>query len=315
MAGPDQALVLQFEDSYDMLFQQMLSRLAKYVRMKNPTNSISTAFGLLGPVDSTDITNIRHGDTNFVDSPSTRRWAPKRVEEVAQLLDKQDEYGILLDLEMGYLRNSVATFQRLCDKYIIDAATGTAASGQFGTSTSSFDTTAPVVTDGSGGYQIAVGGTGLTLDKMRTARAVFDVREVGLDGVSMGAREFVWVMAASQHQDLLEQTEATSTDYLGAVILPGGNIEQSRMPLVMGRIPHYMGFDLVISNQLNTTGGDRINLAWHKSAMGLARWGAERNIWMGELPTKHMAKGVIMQEHLGAVRIQDKGVLAIVCDE
>jgi hypothetical protein len=315
MAGPDQAFVLQFEDSYDLLYQQLMARLMRYVRVKNATNSASTAFGLLGPVDSTDITNVRHGDTNFTDSPSTRRWAPKRDEEVAQLLDKQDEYAILLDLEMGYLRNAIATFQRLSDKYIIDAVTGAAMSGQYGTTSSSFDTTAPVTADGSGGYQITVGGTGLTLDKMRTARAVFDVREVGLDGVSMGMREFVWVMAPAQHQDLLEQTEATSTDYMGVVILPNGDLSSSRMPLVQGRIPHYMGFDLVLSNQLNTTGGDRINLAWHKMAMGFARWGAERNIWMGELPTKHMAKGVIMQEHLGAVRIQDKGVLAIVCDE
>jgi hypothetical protein len=313
MAGPTDALILQFEHQYDHLYQQMMSRLERHVRIDPAPPGILAAFGLLGPVDVQEITGERHGSTSWTDSPSTRRWAPKRVFEVPQMLDKQDDLAILINLQMGYAQNGVYSMERKIDKLIIDAVTGTAASGAFGTETSTFDTAVPVA-DGTGGNQIAVGGTGLTLDKMRTARAIFDVREVGLDGMSMGLREFVWVMSAKNHQDLLEQTEATSTDYLGVVIVTGGE-EQRRMPLVGGRIPHYMGFDLVISNQLNTTSSNRINLAWHKSAMGFARWGGQRRIWVGELPEHHLAMGVIVQEHMGAVRIQNNGVLAIVCDE
>lgn len=313
MAGPDGALILQFERQYDHLYQQMMSRLERYIRVDPAPPGIMAAFGLLGPVADSEITGERHGTTSWTDSPSTRRWVPKRVFEVAQMLDRQDDFAILINLQMGYAQNGVMTMERRADKLIIDAVTGTASSGAFGTESTTFDTTAPVA-DGTGGFQIAVGGSGLSIDKMRQARAIFDVREVGLDGVSMGMREFVWVTSAKGHQDLLEQTEATSTDYMGVIIVNGAE-QQNRMPLVMGRIPHYMGFDLVISNQLNQSGANRVNLAWHKSAMGFARWGGQRRIWIGELPEHHIATGVLIQEHMGSVRIQEKGVLSILCDE
>jgi hypothetical protein len=313
MAGPDSAVVLQFESSYDYLYQQLLNRLQRFVRLDAQPNSIMAAFGLLGPVATQEITGERHGSTSWTDSPSSRRWVAKRMFEVAQMLDVNDELAIVLNLQMGYVNNAVASMERLADKLIIDAVTGTAQAGTFGTDTATFDATAPVA-DGTGGNQIAVGSAGLTIDKMRQAREVFDAREVGLDGMAMGLREFVWVMSPKNHQDLLEQTEATSTDYLGVIIV-NGQEQATRMPLVQGRIPYYMGFDLIISNQLNTTSSNRINLAWHKQAMGFARWGGQRRIWLGELPEHHLGKGILVQEHMGAVRIQDKGVLAIVCDE
>src|ERR1051326_957363 len=313
MAGPDSAVVLQFESSYDYLYQQLLNRLQRFVRLDAQPNSIMAAFGLLGPVATQGITGERHGSTSWTDSPSSRRWVAKRMFEVAQMLDVNDELAIVLNLQMGYVNNAVASMERLADKLIIDAVTGTAQAGTFGTDTATFDATAPVA-DGTGGNQIAVGSAGLTIDKMRQAREVFDAREVGLDGMAMGLREFVWVMSPKNHQDLLEQTEATSTDYLGVIIV-NGQEQATRMPLVQGRIPYYMGFDLIISNQLNTTSSNRINLAWHKQAMGFARWGGQRRIWLGELPEHHLGKGILVQEHMGAVRIQDKGVLAIVCDE
>lgn len=315
MPGSDDAVVLQFETDYDFLYAQMLARLVRHVRVKNATDSQMTAFGLLGPVADTDITGERHGSTSWTDSPSSRRWAAKRDREVAQMLDQQDNLAIILDLEMGYARNAIATMERRTDKVIIDAVTGTAASGPFGTDSVAYDTAVPVLSDGSGGNQIALGGAGLLIDKMRTARAVFDVREVGLDGISQGLREFVWVTSPKGHQDLLEQTEATSTDYLGVIVLPNGNMSQSRMPLVAGRVPHYMGFDIEISNQLNLSGTSRINLAWHRNAMGFARWGGQRRIWAGELPEHHLARGLIVQEHFGSVRIHDRGVLSVLCDE
>lgn len=312
MPGATDAYVLQFERTYDFLFAQMIARLEQHVRIDGAPTGVMAAFGLLGPVADQEISGERHGSTSWTDSPSSRRWAPQRNFEVAQMLDKKDDLSVLVNLQMGYAQNGVATMNRRADKLIIDAVTGTAAAGAFGSDTNLFDTSAPAA-DGTGGNQIAVGGAGLTIDKMRTARAIFDVREVGLDGMSLGMREFVWVTSAKGHQDLLGQTEATSTDYLGVVII-NGQLESGRMPLVAGRIPHYMGFDLVISNLLNTTGGNRVNLAWHKNAMGLARW-TGRTITVDRLPEHHNATGVIVQEDMGAVRIQNAGTLAIVCDE
>lgn len=308
--GPNDALVLQFESDYDHLFQQRMARLQGYVRVKDGTVGTMAAFGLLGESEVTDITGERHGETHFHDSPSYRRWAVKGDYEDAQMLDEEDAMEMLIDLEMGYGQNAVMAMNRKIDKTIIDAVTATAVSGATGTGTSAYSTTEAAV-DGSGGNQIAVAASGLTIDKMRKARAVFDAREVGTDEMAMGMANFVWITNAAGHKNLLEQTEATSTDYLGVMIVNGSEVS-SRMPLVNGRIEAYMGFRIQISNQLNLSGADFINLAFHKQAMGFARWRGRR-IWVGDLPTRHLARGIIVKEHFGAVRVHDRGVLSIVC--
>lgn len=308
--GPDQALVLQFESDYDHLFQQQISRLNNAVRVKDGQVGTMSAFGLLGESEVMDITGERHGETHFHDSPSYRRWAVKGDYEDAQMLDEEDSMEMLIDLEMGYGQNAVMAMNRKMDKVIIDAVTATAVSGATGTGTSTFNTTEAEV-DGSGGNQIAVAASGLTIDKMRKARAVFDAREVGTDEMSMGMAPFTWVTNAAGHKNLLEQTEATSADYLGVMIVNGSE-QIRRMPLVNGRIEQYMGFRLKISNQLNLSSTNFINVAFHHKAMGLARW-AGRRIWVGDLPTRHLARGIIVKEHFGSTRVHDKGVLAIHC--
>jgi hypothetical protein len=309
--GPNDALVLQFETEYEHLFQQMMARLADSVRTKDGQMGTMTAFGPLGESEVQDITGTRHGETNFHDSPSYRRWAVKGDYQDAQILDEEDALEVLVDLEMGYGQNSVAAMNRRIDKVIIDAVTAPAVSGATGTSTVAYNT-AEANTDGTGGNQIASGATGLVIDKMRKARAVFDAREVGVDEMNMGTSQFVWVTDAAGHQDLLEQTEVISTDYIGINIV-GGQEVQTRMPLVGGRIPYYMGFRIKISNQLNVSGTAHVNLAWHFRAMGFARWGGRR-IWVGDLPTRNLARGVIVKEHFGSVRVHDRGVLSVLCE-
>lgn len=308
--GPNDALVIQFESDYDHLFQQMISRFQGLVRVKDGVTGTMAAFGLLGPSDPQDITGIRHGDTNFHDSPSYRRWAVKSDYQDAQMVDEEDAMEVLVDLEMGYAQNSVAGMNRRIDKTIIDSVTAPAVAGATGTTTVAYNT-AEAVVDGSGGNQISSGGSGLIIDKMRKARAIFDAREVGVDEVNAGQSNFVWITNGAGHQDLLEQTEVVSGDYIGVNIVNGKEISQ-RMPLVQGRIPFYMGFQIIISSQLNRSGTDFINIAFHNKAMALARWGGRR-IWVGELPTRNLARGIIVKEHFGAVRVHDLGVLTVLC--
>lgn len=268
-----------------------------------------TAFGLLGESEVNDITGDRHGTTDWRDSPSFRRWAVKRDYDDPQMLDEEDSLEILVDLEMGYAQNAAMAMGRKMDKVIVDAATATAVTGATGTGTSAFDTGAPAA-DGTGN-QIAVGGTGLTLDKMRQARGWFDTREVGVDEMNMGMSNFVWVTNGIGHRQLMEQTETTSSDYIGIEIVQGKEIAK-RMPLVSGRIPFMMGFRILIVNQLNTTSSNHINLAWHHKAMGLGVWGGRR-VWIGDLPEHRLSRGIYVKEHFGAVRVHDRGILAVVC--
>lgn len=310
MAGPDDAIVLQFESDYDHLFQQQVARLMPYVRLKTGITGNMTAFGLLGESAVTDITGDRHGTTDWHDSPSYRRWAVKRDYMDAQMVDEEDKLEILVDLEMGYAQNSAFAMSRKMDKVIIDGVTATAVTGATGTGTSTYDTTVPV-SDGTGGNQIALSATGLTPDKMREALAILGAREAGLDDMLMGTSPYVWVTNPRGHQQLMAFTEATTTDYLG-VEIRSGQEASSRMPLVSGRIPFYMGFRILISNQLNLSSTSFINLAWHNKAVGLAIWGGRR-VWVGELPEHRLSRGIVIKEHMGSCRIHDRGVLSILC--
>lgn len=311
MAGPDGAIVLQFEMDYQHNFQQQVARLMRYVRVKTGVTGSMASFATLGEAGGEDITGSRHAATNWIDSPSYRRWAPKEDKIVPQMLDEEDNLEILQDLEMGYAQNGAMRMGRFMDKTIIDAVTATAYSGATGTTANTFNTAAPTTTD-LAGRQIAVGGTGLTPEKMREARKWLLKANAGTDNIGMTMGQYVWVTNAEGHDQLLGRTEATSTDYIGVNITPSGQEMQERMPLVGGYIPRYMGFHLVLSEQLNMSSTNFVNLAWHRDAVGLAIWGGRR-VWVGDLPEHNLSRGIIVKEHFGAVRIQDPGVLAIVC--
>jgi hypothetical protein len=312
MPGPNDAYIFQFERNYDHLFQQEMSRLEQFVRVQDGVTGTMVAFGLLGPSgEPEDITNERHGETTFSDDPSYRRWAVRQDKQSAAMLDRQDDLSVLVNLQMGYARNRVAAMNRIIDKIIINAVTATAVSGATGTGTSAYLTTAPD-NEGGGGNQIPVGGSGMLIDKMRDARSYFDAREVGLDDMEMGQSPFVWLTNPVGHKHLLQQTEATSTDYLGVEVVNGTEV-QSRMPLVRGRIQRYMGFFIKVTNQLNKSGADFINLAWHRDAVGFARWGGRKIVVEQNIILRNLASAVVVQESFGAVRIHDAGVLSIVC--
>lgn len=320
MPGPDAGRVVEYADTIEMLFQQRIARLRNHVQLKTGVRGTMCSFDLIGPSDMEDITGIRAGSTAWSDIDSLRRWAPKRDYSYSPILARGDRLAMITDAQGAYVRNGVAAANRKLDKVLIDAATATAQSGENGTSTVPFDTASPNAS-GGGGNQIAAGGTGLTIAKMRTARGVFLARDVGVDEMQMGVSpRFVWVMTGWEMQELLAETEATSTDFLGD--------NGQRMPLVEGMIPRYLGFDLIVSNQLNTSAGSRVNLAWHADAMGFAVWSggeapgaggadaqstASFTTFVGMLPEHNLATGIIVQGNFGAVRVQDKGVLSVLC--
>lgn len=306
MAGPDAAIVLEFEDQFDHLFQEEMDHLRQYVRVKTGVTGSHAAFGLLGESEMTEITGDRHGDTAWHDSPSYRRWAPKRDFEDAQLVDEEDDLAILVDLEMGYAQNSMYAANRKFNSLIIEAVTATAIGGATpGAANETYDTTAPTVV-GGGGNQIA-SGYGTILDKFRRARTVFNARNVGLMDLRAGRTDaFVWMMGPAQMEEMLEATEATNSMYIGE--------RGERMPLINGIVPFYLGFRIEVSNQLSTVSSERINVAFHKQAMGLGVW-RDKRITVDRLPMKHNSKGVIVKLNAGAVRVQNRGVLSIAFTE
>jgi hypothetical protein len=283
-------------------FQQRIPRLRRFVRVKSGVVGNQVQFPVLNQSEMEDITGKQHAVTNWIDPQVTARWANKEDKTHPVMLDWADKAEVLIDLQSGYAMNGAMAAARTADQIIATAVTGTASQGAKGTATSAFNTTG--ITSATAattlGNVLAAGGTGLTYAKVREARAILNAREVGIDDLGMRDRNaFCWVVNAGAMSQLMNETQAISKDY----------IEGS--PLTEGSIIYFMGFNFVIWNSItNTTGTTYRTLVWHREAMGYAMW-AERDLRIDQLPEHNYSTGVTYLCSMGAVRIQDKGVLAV----
>jgi uncharacterized protein (DUF697 family) len=300
--GLTNAQVKQYDDMVTMLFQQKYERLRKFAQAKYGVHGVMCSFDRIGESEMDEITGQLDVPTRWLNPQNKRRWARKRDFTHPVQLGVNEELEIILDMRSAYARNGAAAAARRCDQLIIEAITATALEGAEGTVSSAFDTTAPT-TGGAGGNQLASGATGMTQSKMELAKEVFNDREVGVD--EQDADGFVMVMTAKQMRELMTDTRTVSRDFYEP-------LSGQKMPLVNGMIPYYMGFHLVLNSRylpLNAS-GEKLALAWHRDAVGFGMW-AEMLLRIDELPTYNYATGITVQKHMGAVRVDDRGVLAI----
>lgn len=290
-------IVQQYADMTEHLYQQRFPRLRQYVRTKTGVRGERASFDRLGESEFNEIVD-RHGDTVYVDPDHTRRWVSKRDFDHAILLDRQDNLEILVNAQEAYVQNGAMAKARLGDKRILRAVEGNAYQGK--------DTTTTVALPA--GQIVAAGTDGLTPTKFRQARELHSEAEVGLDDLNMGMTEsFVAVISPAGMRQMLAETEATSSDFIGS--------NGQRMPLVNGRIPEYMGYKIVQHNDLTiTTGTTRRALFWHMSAVGLAIW-EEEFMSIDPLPQKRHSMQIYRSCSMEATRIQDDGVVAVDYDE
>lgn len=149
------------------------------------------------------------------------------------------------------------------------------------------------------GDTIVDGGTNMTYTKYTRIAEFFDDRAVPL-----GDR---WVaMSASNFRSLLAAEQFTSTFYTKNQVLDRGWVRE------------FLGFNVVIIPQmaeggLPKTGNIRTALAWHKQAIGMGI-GHNFRTEINYLPlqTSWLINGIFSA---GAVVIDNRGVLAIDCDE
>lgn len=294
--------IKSLRDNTAYAFQQVVQRLRRFVRVKTDVVGNRVQFPVLNESQMQDITGQQHAVTNWIDPQVVARWAPKEDKTHPVMLDWQDKPEILIDLQSGYAQNGAMAAARTADSIIVSAVTGAAAQGAQGSSTSAFNTTG--ITSATArttlGNVLAAGGTGLTYAKVRETRAILNAREVGVDDLGMRDRDaFVWVVNAGALSQLMNEVQAINKDY----------IEGS--PLTEGSITYFMGFNFVIYNDLtNTTGTTYRTLVWHRQAMGYAIW-RERDLFIDRLPEHNQSTGVSYLCSMGAVRIQDRGVLAV----
>jgi len=283
----------QFDSNWKHLVQQKNSKLKEYVTL----DSIEGKEKSYNQLDATSMTQItdRSRDTRITDQAMAKRWIRPQQYDCAKLVDEFDEQflGEVVLPTSPIIQSHGAAYARTCDKIIIDALGGTAFTGTTGTTA----TVLPAGQKIAANYveSGAVANSGLTIAKLRAAKFLFDSNEVDEE------EERIMVVSAKQLQDLLRTVEATSADY------------NSVRALVDGSLNTFMGFKFRRSQQLPLAVDIRSCFAYVKSGVILAERGLKTHMDVrADLSHSLQIRSVAS---LAAVRMEEKKVVEIACDE
>jgi hypothetical protein len=283
----------QFDSNWKHLVQQKNSRLKEYCTL----DSIEGKEKSYNQLDATSMTQItdRSRETRITDQSMAKRWIRPLNYDCAKLVDEFDEQflGEVVLPTSPIIQSHGAAYARTCDKIIIDALGGTAFTGTTGTTA----TVLPAGQKIAANYveSGAVANSGLTIAKLRAAKFLFDSNEVDEE------EERILVVSAKQLQDLLRTTEVTSADY------------NTVRALVDGTLNTFMGFKFRRSQQLPLAVDIRSCFAYVKSGIVLAERGLKTHMDIRtDLSHSLQIRSVAS---LAAVRMEEKKVVEIACDE
>jgi len=283
------AFVEQYSSNVAMLAQQMGSRLRAAVDVETITgkNAFFDQVGVTAAVQRTS----RHADTPQIDTPHSRRRVSLADYEWADLIDDQDKVRMLIDPTSSYAKAAAAAMGRSMDDVIIAALGGSADTGETGSTAVALPSTSKFAT----GQQ----SDGLTIAKLIAAKKFFD-----LNDVDPSIPRFI-VAGATQMSDLLGTTQVTSSDF------------NTVKALVAGDVDTFMGFKFIMSNRLAldaTNTDDRKIFAFTQDAIKLGV-GKDITAKIDVRADKSYATQVYTCMSIGAVRMEEKKVFQIPCDE
>lgn len=277
----------QFTTNVELLLQERMSAIRAGVNSASYSGEAAQVVKQFGQVEFQNKTT-RNADTIFSEIEHKQRWVFPTDYTLALPVDREDELRMLNSPLSPYAEAMRAAAERKMTTIIIDAALGTAKTGENGGTSTPFDTS---------NQQIAAGSAGMTVAKLREAREKFRSNFVD------ESEPLHIAMSAKQFTDLLEQTEVTSSDY------------NSVKALVQGEINSFMGFQFHHTELLGVDGSsNRRCFAWAQSGIVLGQWNAlETRI--GERADKEYLTQVFMRMTIGATRTQEEKVVEILCSE
>ena len=284
------AFVEQYRGNVEHLVQQKGSRLREAVSVETVVGK-NAFFEQIGSTAAQQRTS-RHSDTPRMDTPHARRRVSLVDFDWADLIDNEDSVRMLVDPQSPYASAAAWAMGRAMDSEIVSAADGTAYTGVAGGTSTSYDSSNTV--DVQVGISPAA-DTGLNVGKLRAAKQILDANEAE-DG------DRFMIINAKQLQNLLGQTEVTSSDYASVKALVSGDVDS------------FLGFTFIRTELIGTdSNSDHKVLFWQKAGMKLAI-GAEPSIKISERSDKNHATQVFASMAIGATRMQEKLVGYIECD-
>jgi len=202
-----------------------------------------------------------------------------------RLLDRGDELRSISDPRSAYTIAAAQSLGRKIDDVIIAALTGTAYSGETGTTSNTLSTT-----------QIASGsGIALTLARVADAKKI-------LDNADIESEDRYMVISPGALANLLSVSEATSVDY------------NAVKALVRGEIDTWLGFKWITSTRLDNTDSTRTCIAFHKYGLCLAMADAPL-VRTDERKDLSYSWQVYYELNIGAVRLEEERVVKVLTDD
>jgi hypothetical protein len=280
------AFVQQYSQNVQLLSQQKGSLLRDKVDVESIVGK-NAFFDQVGVATAVKRTS-RHADTPQMDTPHARRRCSLVDYEYADLIDEQDKVRMLIDPTSSYAQAAAFAMGRAMDDEIIAAATGTAFTGETG----STSTTLPA------GQQITEAGTdGLTIAKLREAKKILD-----LNSVDPSIPRYI-IVSPKQIDDLLGTTSVTSSDF------------NTVKALVQGEVNAFMGFNFIMSNRLSAdTNNVRTCFAFAQEGIALGV-GTDVSARIDERADKGYATQVYVCMTMGATRMEEEKVVTIEAHE
>ncbi|CAB4155741.1 hypothetical protein UFOVP672_28 [uncultured Caudovirales phage] len=284
MAIPEH-FATEFSSNWMQRVQQTKARLEPYVDVETFMGE-KKRYDRLASQTAHERTE-RLGPTVINSFTDDSRWAYRRQFELANLLDEADAKNMapLALPDSALLASHAAAYNRSFDDYVIEKALGAVMTGENGTTSTAFSAT----------YQIAHGGTGLTLAKLVTMNEILNGADLEDDAIR------VLVVGQQQISNLLNETKIQSSDY------------NTIRALVAGQVDSFMGFKFVKNTRLTKVSTTRTCVCWVKGAI---------KAYKGAMNHKPSVRNDLSDAtqlrstwDFGAVRVYDEGVIQVDCTE
>ena len=279
------AFVQQYSNNVQMLSQQKGSLLRSAVDVETVVGK-NSFFDQVGAVSAVKRLT-RHADTPNMETPHARRRVSLSDYEYSDLIDNQDKNRMLVDPTSAYAQAAAMALGRAQDDEIIAALSGTAFTGETG-STSTVLPAAQKITES--------GTDGLTIAKLRSAKEILDSASV-----DPSIPRYIAV-SPKQITDLLGTTEVTSSDF---------NTVKS---LANGEVNSFLGFNFIVSNRLDISSSKRLCLVWAMDGCKMAI-GQDLMTRIDERADKGYAHQVYVCQSIGATRMEEEKVVTIQAHE
>jgi len=275
------AFVQQYSNNVQMLSQQKGSLLRGAVDVETVVGK-NAFFDQVG-VATAQKRLTRHADTPQIDTPHARRRVSLVDYEYADLIDNQDKVRTLIDPTSSYAMAAAYALGRAMDDEIIAAVSGTAYTGETGSTATALPSAQKITEAGS---------DGLTIAKLRNTKEILDS-----GNVDPSIPRYI-VVGPKQISDLLGTTQVTSSDFNTVKALANGEINT------------FLGFNFIVSNRLSKTGNKRLNLAFAMDGVKLAI-GQDIMTRIDERSDKGYATQVYVCQSIGATRMEESKIVTI----